>query len=83
VVVKITPKRRVATPAETKEREPLFLWWMPLAGILLAAGWAFWEAIDASGNALSAFAEALFWPGIAIFVAATFVVWLAWKVDLE
>jgi hypothetical protein len=56
---------------------------MPLAGIVLSVGWAAWEAIDESGDSLSAFAQALIWPGLAIFLATTFVVWLAWKVDLE
>ena len=57
---------------------------MPLPGILLAAGWAAWQAIqEPAGSAPATFVEALAWPGLAIFAVTTFAVWLAWKVEFE
>ncbi|MEX2237164.1 MAG: hypothetical protein WEB00_06495 [Dehalococcoidia bacterium] len=55
---------------------------MPLAGLTLALGWAAWDA-SRGADAAASFLEALAWPGLAIFAVTTFVVWLAWKVDLE
>lgn len=84
-VVKLSPGgRRARKPTA---REPLFLWWMPLAGLALAAGWGIWEASrdahEDTGERSLAFVTGLAWPGLAIFAVTTFLVWLAWKVDLE
>ena len=82
MLVKISPKRRT-TPPEAEDREPAFLWWMPLVGIVLAAGWATWGALNGSEDGLVTFAERLVWPGVVIFAVTTFAVWLAWKVEFE
>ncbi|HET9199934.1 MAG TPA: hypothetical protein VFO84_03030, partial [Dehalococcoidia bacterium] len=74
--MKINPRR--PTPAQRKvaDREPAVLWWMPLPGFVLAAGWATWQAIQDADSSVMAFVEALAWPGLAIFAVTTLAVWL-------
>jgi hypothetical protein len=86
--VKISPRRRAARAEQRDEsRDPAFFWWMPLPGLALAAGWGLWEAANDSGadlaDRLTSFVTALAWPGLVIFAITTFLVWLAWKVDLD
>ena len=86
--MKISPRRPASrAPVDEKDAEPLFLWWMPIAGLLLAAGWGIWKAADTSdgsaGDRLAAFGAGFLWPGFAIFAVTTFLVWLAWKVEFE
>lgn len=83
MVVKINPRRSTPAPREVADREPPVLWWMPLPGVLLAAGWATWQAIQDADSSVMAFVEALAWPGLAIFAVTTLAVWLAWKVEFE
>ena len=86
--MKISPRRPIEHKPESGEAaEPLLHWWMPLAGLVLAAAWGVWEAADDSSRGAvgraGAFAEGILWPGAAIFAVTTFLVWLAWKVDLD
>ena len=59
--------------------DPRFPIWLPLPGIVLAGGWAFYDAAVADGS----FLPTLIWPGIAIFALATLAAWLGWQLDID
>jgi hypothetical protein len=65
------------------QREPLILWWMPVVALLAPLIWAAWSAVSTDSNALRAAAEALVWPGIALYLGAVAVLWAGWKIELE
>jgi hypothetical protein len=79
--VKINPRRASRRPVEPARDEPLLVWWMPIAGIVLALAWAAWRGATEEG--LESFLTALVWPGVAILAVTTFLVWLAWKVEFD
>lgn len=59
--------------------DPRFPFWLPLPGILLASGWALYDASAAGGS----FLPTLLWPGAAIFVLGTLAAWLGWQLDID
>jgi hypothetical protein len=59
--------------------DPRFPFWLPLPGILLAGGWALYDASASGGS----FLPTLLWPGAAIFVLGTLAAWLGWQLDID
>ena len=59
--------------------DPRFPLWLPLPGIVAAAGWALYDASAGGG----AFLETLLWPGVAIFAGTTLASWLGWQLDID
>jgi hypothetical protein len=59
--------------------DPRFPLWLPIPAILVTAGWAFYDAIAASGD----FLPTLLWPGIAIFIGTIIATWLGWQLDID
>jgi hypothetical protein len=68
---------------EAKPREPLILWWMPVVALVSPLAWAAWQAASAEAGALAAAAQALLWPGVALYLGTLTVLWAGWKIDLE
>ena len=58
--------------------DPRFPRWLPLPGIVLALGWAAYQA--ATGGPLLA---ALLWPGAAIFGLTTLAAWFGWQLEID
>ena len=65
--------------ALVSDDDPRFPRWLPLPGIVLAAGWAAFSA--ATGGA--AFLPMLLWPGAGIFALTTVACWLGWQLELD
>lgn len=59
--------------------DPRFPRWLPLPGIVAAAGWAAYEA-TANGSSL---AGTLLWPGGAIFALTTLAAWFGWQLEID
>lgn len=59
--------------------DPRFPRWLPLPGIVAAAGWAAYEA-TANGASL---AGTLLWPGAAIFALTTLAAWFGWQLEID
>jgi hypothetical protein len=59
--------------------DPRFPLWLPIPAILVTTGWAFYDAIAASGDFLST----LLWPGIAIFLVTIIATWGGWQLDID
>jgi hypothetical protein len=68
---------------ESKPKEPLILWWMPVVALLGPLAWAAWEAASADSSGLEAALTAFAWPGLLIYLAVLAVLWGGWKIDLE
>jgi hypothetical protein len=68
---------------ETKPKEPLILWWMPVVALLAPLAWAFWRGVSADSSAVEAALIALVWPGVLFYGGALIVLWGGWKIDLE
>jgi hypothetical protein len=68
---------------DTKSREPLLLWWMPVVALLAPFVFAAWRGASAEGDGLSEAALALLWPGVPLYLAAIAVLWAGWKIELE
>ncbi len=69
-------------PLITRE-DLLLLCSAAVLGFAGAAAFAAYRAVSADGDALSAFAENLAWPGALIFLGVAAVVWLGWKANLD
>jgi hypothetical protein len=65
---------------ETKPKEPLVLWWMPVVALLAPLAWAAWTTAD---KGLADGALAFVWPGVLLYIGALAVLWGGWKIDLE
>lgn len=61
------------------DQDPRFPRWLPLPGIVLAAGWA---GFHATANDAS-FLGTLAWPGVAIFAIGTLVAWFGWQLEID
>ena len=61
------------------DQDSRFPRWLPLPGIVLALGWAAYQAATAGGDLLAT----LLWPGAAIFVLTTLVAWFGWQLDID
>jgi hypothetical protein len=68
---------------ESKRREPLILWWMPVVALLAPIVWAAWKAASADGDPLGEALFALVWPGVLLYAGAVAILWGGWKLDLE
>ena len=68
---------------ESKPKEPLILWWMPVVALIGPLVWAAWEGASADSGGLEAALTALAWPGILIYLAVLAVLWGGWKIELE
>jgi hypothetical protein len=68
---------------ESKSREPLILWWMPVVALLAPLLLAAWQGATADADALTAALEAFLWPGVLLYAGALAVLWGGWKIDLE
>ena len=68
---------------ESKPKEPLILWWMPIVALAGPLIWAAWEGASAESEALEAALTAFVWPGVLIYLAVLAVLWGGWKIDLE
>lgn len=64
-------------------KDPLILWWMPLVAFVAPLIWAAWIAASSSSDAFTEAAQALLWPGLALYLGALAVLWGGWKIDLE
>jgi hypothetical protein len=68
---------------ETKTREPVILWWMPVVALLAPVIWAAWKAMSADQDALDEALLALVWPGVLLYFGTVAILWGGWKLDLE
>ncbi len=70
----------------SREDLPL-LFWSLILGVAAAAAFGAYRAVSAEGEDASGrfleFAANLLWPGVLIFAAATAVVWMGWKANLD
>lgn len=74
----ITP-RELLRHALVDDQDPRFPRWLPLPGIVLAVGWAAFQAVTADGNLLTTLA----WPGAAIFVLTSLAAWFGWQLEID
>jgi hypothetical protein len=68
---------------ESKPREPLILWWMPVVALVAPLLLAVWQGATADTKALEEALRALVWPGVLLYGGALAVLWGGWKIDLE
>ena len=55
-----------------------------LLGIVLAAGYGAWSAVNATASdRWSSFAEAMLFPGTLIIPVVAVIVWLGWKANID
>ncbi|MDA1062162.1 MAG: hypothetical protein O2895_04540 [Chloroflexi bacterium] len=66
-----------------EDGQPSFHWWILAPGVGVALLWALYEGVTAEGGAASMFISQLLWPGAAMFVAATAVAYLGWRLDID
>ncbi len=59
--------------------DPRFPIWLPLPGLVLALGWALYQASSADAS----FISTAIWPGAAIFVGGMLATWLGWQLDID
>ena len=59
--------------------DPRFPRWLPLPGIALALGWAWFTTATAGAE----FLPSVVWPGAGIFALTTVATWLGWQLELE
>ncbi|MEX2446497.1 MAG: hypothetical protein WD734_04085 [Dehalococcoidia bacterium] len=71
--------RDLLRQALVDDADPRFPRWLPLPGIVLAAGWAAYQAAAAD----AAFLGTLAWPGGAIFVLTTLATWFGWQLEID
>jgi hypothetical protein len=68
---------------DSKPREPLILWWMPVVALLAPLLLAAWQGATADTDAIETALSALVWPGVLLYAGALAVLWGGWKIDLE
>jgi hypothetical protein len=68
---------------ESKPREPLILWWMPVVALLAPLLLAAWQGATTDADAIDAALRAFVWPGVLLYAGALVVLWGGWKIDLE
>lgn len=65
----------------------ILLFWSVVLGLALAAAFAAYRAVSASGEDaggwIAEFAANLLWPGVLIAGGVAGVVWMGWKANLE
>ena len=65
----------------------ILLFWSVVLGLALAATFAAYRAVSASGEDaggwFAEFAANLLWPGVLIAGGVAVVVWMGWKANLE
>lgn len=81
------PDRDVQPARERRPRRwsrffPAVLW-LALVAFGIAAAYAAWRAVAAGGDGLSVFAQALVWPGSAIFAVVFVVAFAGWTLDID
>lgn len=74
----VTP-RELLRHALVDDQDPRFPRWLPLPGIVLALGWAAYQAATAGGDLLAT----LLWPGAAIFALTTLAAWFGWQLEID
>jgi hypothetical protein len=68
---------------DSKPREPLILWWMPVVALLAPLLLAAWQGATADTDAIETALRTLVWPGVLLYAGALAVLWGGWKIDLE
>lgn len=70
-------------PAMLADGQARFPRWLPLPGLVLALGWAAYQAVTADGGAFAEALRTLAWPGAAIVLITTVTVYFGWRLDLD
>lgn len=73
----VTP-RALLRDALVDDADPRFPPWLPLPGVLLAVGWAGYQAVAGAG-----FFPTLLWPGVAIVLLVTLAAWFGWQLEID
>ncbi len=76
----------MATPPSRRNDITLAIGGVAL-GVLGAAGYGAWRAVNEAGGSASerasAFGEAMLFPGALIIVVVAVIVWLGWKANID